>query len=91
MAYAPFDLTGKVALVTGGNRGIGLGMAKALAASNASLAIWGRKEAANAAARLPSCCSGRKVESLSCLGTARALLPAPRAQHRSGSAARAML
>ena len=27
--YKPFDLTGKVALVTGGNSGIGLGMAKA--------------------------------------------------------------
>lgn len=41
MAYRPFDLTGKVALVTGGNRGIGLGMARALAQSGADIILWG--------------------------------------------------
>lgn len=46
----PFDLTGKVALVTGGNGGIGLGMAEGLAAAGSSVAIWGRNEERNAAA-----------------------------------------
>lgn len=41
MAYKPFDLTGKVSLITGGNRGIGLGMAEALAASGSDIVIWG--------------------------------------------------
>ncbi len=47
-------LTGKVALVTGGNRGIGLGIARGLAAEGASLAITARgiKELEQAAARL---------------------------------------
>ncbi len=39
---SPFDLTGKVALVTGGNGGIGLGMARGLAAAGASIMIAGR-------------------------------------------------
>jgi len=42
---APFDLTGKVAFVTGGNGGIGLGMAKGLASAGASLVIGGRNKA----------------------------------------------
>ena len=39
--YTPFDLTGRCAVVTGGNGGIGLGMARALLAAGASVAIWG--------------------------------------------------
>ncbi|MGB7181170.1 MAG: SDR family NAD(P)-dependent oxidoreductase, partial [Burkholderiaceae bacterium] len=39
--YKAFDLTGRKALVTGGNGGIGLGMAKALLQSGADVAIWG--------------------------------------------------
>src|SRR3954466_1658069 len=45
-----FDLTGRAALVTGGNGGIGLGMAKGLAQAGASIAIAGRDEKKNAEA-----------------------------------------
>ncbi len=50
MAKNPFDLTGKVALVTGGNGGIGLGMATGLAQAGATVAIAGRNAAKNKAA-----------------------------------------
>ncbi len=44
------DLTGKVFLVTGGNGGIGLGMAEGIVRSGGSIVIWGRNEEKNAAA-----------------------------------------
>lgn len=41
MAYPLFDLSGRCAVITGGNGGIGLGMARALLQAGARVAIWG--------------------------------------------------
>ena len=46
----PFDLSGRVVVVTGGNGGIGLGMAEGLATMGAKVAIWARNEKKNAKA-----------------------------------------
>ena len=48
-----FDLTGRAAVITGGNGGIGLGIAQALAAGGCNVSIWGRnaEKNKNAAAR----------------------------------------
>lgn len=45
-----FDLTGHVAVITGGNGGVGLSMARGLIKSGANVAIWARNEAKNAQA-----------------------------------------
>ncbi|MFZ4432174.1 MAG: SDR family NAD(P)-dependent oxidoreductase [Microthrixaceae bacterium] len=45
-----FDLTDRVVVVTGGNAGIGLGMARALVAAGATVVVWGRRADRNAAA-----------------------------------------
>ena len=45
-----FDLTGRTAIITGGNGGLGLAMGRGLAKAGANVAIWGRSEAKNAAA-----------------------------------------
>ena len=50
MAYEPFNLAGKAALITGGNSGIGLGFAEAIAQAGGDVCIWGTNEEKNAAA-----------------------------------------
>lgn len=54
MAENLFDLTGKVALITGANSGLGLAMAEGLARAGADVIVWGRREDRNeeAAAQL---------------------------------------
>ena len=48
----PFDLTGRVAVVTGANAGIGQGLALALAAAGADIACVGRSPADDSIARI---------------------------------------
>src|ERR1700753_1560002 len=59
--YKPFDLTGKGALVTGGNGAIGLGMAEAMAQAGADIVIWGTNTEKNAAAEKKLAAYGRRV------------------------------
>ena len=61
-----FDLSGKVALVTGGNGGIGLGFAEGLAEHGAGVCIWGTNEEKNAAAKAKLQSYGGKVAALRC-------------------------
>ncbi|MBI1943153.1 MAG: SDR family oxidoreductase [Betaproteobacteria bacterium] len=66
MAYRAFDLNGKTALVTGGNSGIGLGMAEALAQAGAAVCIWGTNAQKNAAALAKLKAHGGRALALHC-------------------------
>ena len=66
-----FDLTGKTAVITGGNGGIGLGCARGLATSGANIAIWARNPDKNAAAVKELSGLGIKAQSYSVDVTSR--------------------
>ena len=61
-----FDLTGKVAIVTGGNSGIGLGMARGLAAAGAGIVIVARDAARSNAAVAQLEAAGGAALAVSC-------------------------
>ena len=50
MPAHPFDLSGKVTLITGANSGLGFGFAEAIARAGGDVVIWGRREDRNAEA-----------------------------------------
>ena len=61
---APWDLQGKVAIVTGGNGGIGLGMAQGLSAAGATVVIAARNADKSAAAVASILASGGKASAI---------------------------
>ena len=61
-----FDLSDRVAVVTGGNRGIGFGMARGLARAGADLALWARDESQSAQAAEDLRALGARVETIRC-------------------------
>ena len=61
MSKGLFDLTGKVAVITGGNSGLGLGFAHGIAKQGGDIEIWARNAEKNAAAKAELESHGVKV------------------------------
>lgn len=62
----PIDLTSRTVLVTGGNGGIGLGMASAMGAAGARIVLWGRKADKNEQALERLAAEGTMAHALVC-------------------------
>ena len=61
-----FDLTGRAAVITGGNGGIGLGIAQALATAGCNVSIWGRNADKNKVAAATMSGAPGKVDTRVC-------------------------
>jgi NAD(P)-dependent dehydrogenase (short-subunit alcohol dehydrogenase family) len=61
-----FDLSGRAAVITGGNGGIGLGIAQALVSSGCNVSIWGRNAEKNKTAAATMAAGPGKVETHIC-------------------------
>src|SRR3954469_8569348 len=61
-----FDLSGRTAVITGGNGGIGLGIAQALATAGCNVSIWGRNAGKNETAAASMAQLPGKVDSQLC-------------------------
>jgi NAD(P)-dependent dehydrogenase (short-subunit alcohol dehydrogenase family) len=61
-----FDLSGRVAVITGGNGGIGLGIAQALVSSGCNVSIWGRNAEKNKGAAATMSAGPGKIDTRVC-------------------------
>jgi NAD(P)-dependent dehydrogenase (short-subunit alcohol dehydrogenase family) len=61
-----FDLSNRTAVITGGNGGIGLGIAQALAAAGCNVSIWGRNAEKNKSAAASMAAAKGKVDTHVC-------------------------
>src|SRR6476659_9407374 len=61
-----FDLSGRVAVITGGNGGIGLVIAQALTSAGCNVSIWGRNAEKNKAAASTMAKGPGKVDTRIC-------------------------
>jgi NAD(P)-dependent dehydrogenase (short-subunit alcohol dehydrogenase family) len=67
MSSSPFDLTGKVAIVTGSTKGIGRAMVEGLAAAGADVVVSSRKQdLCNTVAKEVEAATGRRALPLAC-------------------------
>jgi hypothetical protein len=61
-----FDLSGRTAVITGGNGGIGLGIAQALVGAGCNVSIWGRNAEKNKSAAASMAAGPGKVDTSVC-------------------------